>query len=186
MDPTLGDPTPALKSAKGAGIWAKAITRRPKSEVDAVSQINGDHARFREALDALEGAASEPIVPGEAGDWSASAETMGEAFDQAWSVYRARMKDMLTEIQENDLSLQPRVLELREGTRRLESRWAELKARISDAKERSDRVSDQGEGDLARQVQSDLSDWTVEARELDSAATTWLIESVYRERGVVD
>ena len=148
-----------------------------------------DRTRLRTALDALEAATAEPIVPGEAEEWFRNAKAIGTEIAGAWAPYRGRMKDTLVEIQENDLSLRPRVLELRENGRRIERRWGELRARLREASERAERdglQSDPADLEMVAQMQVGLREWAVEARELDSAATTWLIESVYRDRGVAD
>lgn len=149
-------------------------------------QREDDRVRFRAALDALEAAASEPIVAGESAEWSAGADALGADLEAAWAPYRQRLRDTFSDIERNDLSLQPRVQELRQGGRRLEQRLRELRERLSDVVRRGAASESPPDDDLARQAQSELRVWAAEVRELDSAATTWLIESVFRDRGVVD
>ena len=137
---------------------------------------------FRTSLDALATAVSEPIEPDAAKEWLRNTEPFCRRGEGRWERNHRRLRRTFRDIEENDLSLAPCVSELRASGRSLTRRWARLCDRVQDQPEPA--LGSADESERAGHLKSDLQDWVSSARELDSAAITWLLESVYRERGI--
>lgn len=148
-------------------------------------QDHGPHRRrFRSALDALAETSREEVAPGEALDWLAKAEPACAQVEERWTPYRDRLRSTFQDIEENDISLLHRVEQLRQDGRALEARWAELRERMGRSVDEELGTGYEAAAEQVLALKGKLADWVHDAQQLDAAATTWLLESVYRERGV--
>lgn len=146
-------------------------------------------AELKQALERLETGLQTPVVPGELPNW---AEEVQAAFREVDEQLRLQIEqchpDQFAQIEQDDPGLSPRVEELRTEDDVLRRELEELRPLIDALAEGAPRVEpDEGlaERSLERTIRQGLA-LVLRARRQEVAASTWLVESLDRDRGVAD
>ena len=138
---------------------------------------------FRTALDALQLAAGGALSPDATQGWRSQVEPICRRIEGRWEPYRQRLRGTFREIERNDLALAAQVGELRAGRRQLEQRWLTLSSRLRELPDAGPGSESPPNATKILGLRKDLREWARSALQLDSAAASWLLESVNRERG---
>jgi len=145
--------------------------------------------RLVDILQQLEASLESPLVPGEYATWASAADEALGAVQREWEHRIGTVHaDALDEITQADVALTPRVDELKRAD-------TQLLARVNALCERSRELSEKtatAEPD-EHQVEDDLKSFSddalrlvIDLRKQEAAVSTWLMESVDRDRGTAD
>jgi len=145
--------------------------------------------KFGESLARLETAFSTPLVPGEVQSW---VRVVADALEDVESLFRKQVEYIhqlqFARIELDDPALVERVEELKRKDHQLIVDLQKLGVRFAALRKRTAQLSgdeSRVEKDVASLAQAGLT-FIVNVRGQQTAVQTWILESINRDRGVVD
>jgi hypothetical protein len=146
-----------------------------------------DTRRFKGALDELERAAGEPLVPGEVALWC---ESVTHGIEDTRKLRNAALdahESSFAAILETNLEMGGRVDALRAGDAESTRELARIASEVAGSHDRCRaRRSSEEPFDDVEQLRSDLLAWVAHARAHEKEVDHWLVEASLRDTGFAD
>jgi hypothetical protein len=141
------------------------------------------------SLERFEASLETPVVPGEMLDWLETAQQLCREVD---SLVRREIDEKhpqtLQEISRQDVSLTPRIDELKANDVELLGKWNEMVQKASALYNKADQA-EPNEAKIDSPIKrfgDDALKLVIETRKQESALETWYMEAFDRDRGVAD
>jgi hypothetical protein len=138
------------------------------------------------ALRRLEVEAGQPVVPGELVPWCRAVDGAIASLGEELRAHRETRESTARRIVRRDVALAPRVERAREQadalTRELEALSRRCRRLLEEESEHA--TSSRESLNSVEALRRDLIAWVVATRAVEAELRTWLVESVYRDRGV--
>lgn len=144
---------------------------------------------FEKALAALEKALESPWIPGELESWAQEVLTQTEAFEPLLAQrMAARHEDLFGEIEQNDAELMRRVELMRGEDERIRAEFTEVLSRAARLAGKAGAIEpdERAVSDGVERFADEALALVIAIRKQELAVSTWLVESVARDRGPKD
>jgi len=151
---------------------------------DAVTEQPGEAELLRK-LGELEKEARDPLVPGDLDPWCRRILEKLDAVDRLWQPFRRNQEEVNEQIVTSDPELARRAELLQRKRRDLRERHPDLRRIGRELLAASESETSREPTKEGRVWRNQLLEWAGECRKLEEEQRTWLVESLYRDRGEV-
>ncbi|MCA9319168.1 MAG: hypothetical protein KDB53_00465 [Planctomycetes bacterium] len=137
-------------------------------------------------LSQFEGAAAQAVIPGDIEAWTERAVESLDSLESVARHQRRRREVHLGQIVATNLGMSARVEGLRRRETELWERFMNIRDGLHDLRAKSQGPSGQGCCDQAEELRLASLGWVVDSRAEQHEVDAWLLETLYRDNGIVD